>query len=283
VYFALFLDESGKVHQKDCAAFCGYVATTNEWAGFGNRWIDLQMKWGTPAIHMSRIMAPPGSTKTDEWAALRKNMGDEWIPWRDRVLDEFCGLILDSNIASVGSVIDTAAYRAIREADPENYLIAHADCNVYLLHHVLMKALDIIERFDQTGMVSVNIDDDEENAFEYYKSYWNLQRMTNNPNLPAELKPRFDRIARRVAQIAFSKDVFHPGLQAADILAYVSRRFKTEPPGDERERFEKLFVSLTRGGTHPIQDYLEPQLRAVAGNTAKSLGRLRDETNCPGV
>jgi hypothetical protein len=132
-------------------------------------------------------------------------------------------------------------------------------------------------------MVSVNIDDDEENAFEYYKSYWNLQRMTNNPNLPAELKPRFDRIARRVAQIAFSKDVFHPGLQAADILAYVSRRFKTEPPGDERERFEKLFVSLTRGGTHPIQDYLEPQLRAVAGNTAKSLGRLRDETNCPGV
>ena len=283
VYFALFLDESGKVHQKDCAAFCGYVATTNEWADFGNRWANLQMRWGTPAIHMSRIMAPADSTKTDEWAALRKNLGDEWVSWRDRVVDEFCGLIMDSSIASVGSVIDTSAYRRLRDADPEDYLIGHADCNVYLLQHVLMKALDLIERFDQTGMVSVNIDDDEENAFEYYRSYWNLQRMINTPNLPAELRPRFERITRRVAQLAFSKDVFHPGLQAADVLAYVSRKFKTEPLEDEKERFANLLALLTRGGTHPIQDYLEPQLTAVAGNTAKSIGRLRNEANCPGI
>jgi hypothetical protein len=142
-----------------------------------------------------------------------------------------------------------------------------------------MAALDIVERVDKTGMLTVCIDDDQEQAFNYYKSYWNLQTMINAPNIPDELKSRFERIPRRVDQVAFCKDTFHPALQAADILAYVSRRFKTEQMGGEEARFSDLYARLTRGGTHLIQDYRNKLIQRVAGNTARTMR----EANCSGI
>jgi hypothetical protein len=280
LYFSLFLDESGKTHQKGYAALCGFVAPMNEWAQLGDIWTSIQLKWGVPALHMSRVMAPVDSVKQDEWTALQKKKGDHWIEWRDAVVNEFADLIGQSNVAAVGAVLDTAAYRAIKNADPENFLITHADCNVFLFQHALMHALDKIEVVDKAGMLSVLIDDDEEHAFDYYKSYWNLQKMITHPELKEEQKRRFERVPNRVDQVAFCKDTFHPALQAADMLAYISRRFKTEKMSNQDEQiFGALYAKLTRGQTHPVQDYLEADLRTIAGNIAKAVRIERDEEN----
>lgn len=283
MYFSLFLDESGKVHQRGFAALCGYVATVEDWGTFGNMWGRLQMKWGLPALHMSKVMAPE---RDKGWESIRRRVtaaGDNWEDWRDNALNEFCALIANSNIVSVGSVISTDGYSSVKRESPEDFLIAHADCNVYLFQHALMAALDTIERVDKSGILMVCIDDDQEHAFDYYKSYWNLQRLIENPNVPPELKDRFERVPRRVDQLSFCKDTFHPALQAADILAYVSRRFKTEELGAEKERFNDLYACLTRGGTHPIQDYPESAIRKVADNTARTVREMRNEANCLGL
>jgi len=283
LYFSLFLDESGKTHQKGFAAFCGFVAPSNEWGQFGDVWTSIQLKWDVPALHMSRVMARIDSDKQDEWVAIQKKMGDKWVEWRDVVLNEFADLIGSFNMAAVGAVLDTTAYQAIRKAEPEDFLITHADCNVFLLQHVLMHALDKIERIDKAGMLSVLIDDDEEHAFEYYKSYWNLQKMIKHPAIQDGIKRRFERIPNRVDQIAFCKDTFHPALQAADMLSYVSRRFKTEKMSTPDEQmFGALYAKLIRGKTHPVQDYGEAELRTIAGNTAKTvrIEREKEDDGC---
>jgi hypothetical protein len=277
LYFALFLDESGKVHQPGYAALCGYVATVEEWARFGQAWAQLQIKWNVPALHMSKIMVPERDAK---WESVRKRveaLGNKWEHFRDLMLNEFCALIANSNIASVGAVIDTAAYSAIKDGPAQDYLVTHADCNVYLFQHALMAALDIVEQVDKSGMLTVCIDDDEEHAFDYYKSYWTLQKMVRFPDVPPHLKANFERIPLRVDQLSFGKDTFHPALQASDILAYVSRVFKTEKP--PIPRFNDLLTFLTRGGTYPIKDYPDSAIRAVAGNTARKVQERKREEN----
>jgi hypothetical protein len=278
MYFALFLDESGKVHQPGHAALCGYVATVDEWQRFGQAWSQLQLKWNVPPLHMSKIMVPE---RDEKWAKVRKRvekMGDRWEEFRDNMLNEFCTLIAQSSVASVGSVIDTGAYRAVRDAKPEDFLVTYADCNVYLFQHAMMAALDVVEQVDKSGMLAACIDDDQEQAFEYYKSYWTLQKMIEFPTIPPHLKSKFERIPLRVDQLSFCKDTFHPALQASDILSYVSRRFKTERPPDPR--FNDLLTFLTRGGTYPIQDYLEDAIKKVAGNTARMVQeKKREEQN----
>jgi hypothetical protein len=267
MYFSLFLDESGKIHSQEYTALCGYVATVDEWFRFGQAWSQLQIKWNLPPLKMSKIEHPDG-----EWGRVRKRVeagGDTWETWKDMVLNEFCTLVANSSIAAVGSVIDAAAYRAVKDEDPQDFLIHHSDCNVYLLQYAIMAALDIVERVDKSGLMSVCIDDDQETAFPYYESYWTLQKMTHFPNIPPEHKSRFDRIAQRVDQIAFCKDTFHPALQAADLLAYVSRRLKFENPGPGR--LNDLYVFFTRGGTYPVKDFREKDIRKIAENTARSL------------
>jgi hypothetical protein len=275
MYFSLFLDESGKVHQPGHAALCGYVATVDEWVRFGQAWSQLQIKWNVPALHMSKIMYPE---RDGGWEKVWKRVqagGDDWEAWKDTVLHEFCTLIANASLAAVGSVIDTSAYRAVKNERPQDFLITHSDCNVYLFQHAVMAALDIVEQVDKSGLMAICIDDDEEHAYDYYKSYWTLQRMTTFPNVPAHLKPRFERIPQRVDQLAFCKDTFHPALQAADLLSYVSRKFKTDTPGPGR--FNDLYIMLTRAATYPMKDFRESDIRAVAGNTARAIQEKKSE------
>ena len=203
------------------------------------------------------------------------------------MFEDFAQLVFDSNIGAVGASVDAMAYRAIKKEKPADFFIANADSNVFLFQPGLMSALDKIELVDKTGSLSIHIDDDRQHSFDYYKAYWHLKEMANHPKLPPHMKPRFERITKRVDQLCFSSDDFHPGIQAADMLAYVSRRFKQEPQFEadkERADFETfLFSLLTRGGTHRIQFYSEEKLRKLAGNSARSLRKARSEENCSGI
>lgn len=282
MYYSLFLDESGKSHQQEFTALCGYIASIDEWARFDFEWKNRLLKWGIPAIHMSRVMANDIEDK-DEWSKLRKLRGNGWSEWRDHVLSEFAGFVANSNIACVGGVVDASAYRKIAREEPEDFLLANADSNVFLLQNALMFALDKVDLIDKGGYVTINIDDDREHAIEYYNAYWNLKTLLDNPCLPEEMRFRFARITDRVDMIAFCNDRYHPAIQAADMIAYVSRRYKVNESKGADDSASDLYSLLTRGGVHQPKWYSEETLYKLAGNTARSMRKIRDEENCLGL
>ena len=267
-------------------------ANTPPFVGMSRPWtsgLDLEMH-GTicdsshniPPIHMSRIIYP--ESKDDNWKKKYEEItrgGVAWEDWYASVLDDFAQLIVNSNIVCVGAGVDVKAYREIQKRDPEDFMITNIDSNVFLLQSALMFALDRIETVDRLGILNISIDDDQEHAFEYYKSFWNLKTIVNNPKLPSEMKPRFARISDRVDQIGFCGDAFHPGIQAADMIAYVSRVFKINENTGNSELMSKLYALLTRGGSQQPKMYSEEILWKLAGNTAKSIRMGKDEKNCP--
>ncbi|MGD0798227.1 MAG: DUF3800 domain-containing protein [Acidobacteriaceae bacterium] len=265
MYFALYLDESGKTHKGDFTSLCGYVATMDEWARFSLDWDNLRFKWQVPPIHMARIMYP--DKKDDLWKRKYESTPrDMWDSWRDTMLGEFGQLVLNANSVCVGSVVDAEAYRRIRETP--NMRLVNEDSNVYTLQNAIMNALDKIETVDRNPSVSIIIDDDHETAKNYYDSLLNLRTMIDNPLLPLEQRPRFERIKRCVHSLAFCNDAFFPPLQAADMISYEARRFKVEQKiGVDVEPSDR-YALLTRGGLAQPQFYTEAVLEKIARDVA---------------
>lgn len=284
VYFAIYLDESGKTHKGDYTSLCGYVGTHDEWARISDAWDNLKMRWGgIPPIHMSKIMfdwASNPNKKRDEWGDRYEKFKDVWDEWRDQMLNDFASLIFRSNVACVGSVVDSDAFRRVK-LDSTCYL-SDQDSNVFALQMAVTMALDRIQRIDPRPSVQLVIDDDEEHAFDYYEKFKHLRSMFEFDKLPESMKPRFERMHKYIHGISFYNDRYHPPLQAADMISYISRGFKVrqklslEPPTD-------LYGFLTQGRMNQPKFYSEEWLFRIARNTHQRVEALKDETNCWGL
>lgn len=285
--FCLYLDESGKTGKDDFTSLCGYCATTEELARFAMDWDNVRFKLGVPPIHLSRMVNP--QFKNDEWTIKHKYITDrgiEWGKWRSYVLDQFAQLIEHSNMACVGSVVDTRAYRELKDHPQCN--VAYDNANVFLLHNAVMRAMDSIEVVDRNGLLTIFIDDDQESSKTYYDSYWNLRTMLSRPNLkiPDWQKPRFERLERCVHAIGFCNDIAHPAVQAADMIAYLARRYKLnledlDSPRPEHllsnDEVEELYARITRIGTMTPQIYRREDLFKVFSGSEKRLANQEDE------
>jgi hypothetical protein len=237
---------------------------------------------------MARILNP--RHRSDGWNKRHDEITGGnviWEDWYGPMLTEFAQIISSSNIVCVGSVVDAVAYRQIREAGPENFELVHEDSNVFAFQTAATLALDRIDTLNTLSPMTICIDDDQETSFDYYKAYWNLRKMLNHPHLPNDMRPRFERFKQRVDQISFASDGFHAALQAADMIAYVSRAWKTEENKGldpfKMELFEELFAHLTFGGSQQPKMFSKKDLLGISGGTARSLKEARDAANCERV
>jgi len=269
-YFHIYADESGKLSGKsDYTCLCGYVAHVQEWNRVGLEWDACRFRWQVPPLHMSRIMAP--DKKDDEWKKKKEEWGDLWERKRDGMLEEFATIIQRASIACVGAVIDAVAYRKIKE-EPD-CLLHHKDTNVFAFHHLIMRSLEKIETIDRTSPVSVVVDDDQQTAMAYYEALNTLRTHWHQ---------QFKKVNERLVAICYGRDAAYPGLQAADMIAFVSRRLKL----DKDEEFEQmpysLYPSLTMGGIHQPKLYTEDIIRKVARGTFEHTQKANGD-NCDGI
>lgn len=271
-FFYIYLDESGKLSgNSDYTSLCGYVSSAQEWQRFGLEWNACRLKWGVPAIHMAQIMSPNPrgvgwNRKQDEW-------GSQWQAKRDTMLAEFGHTIRVSSLVCIGSVVDANAFREILK-DP-TCVMPHGDSNVFAFQHAITKALKKIEVVDECNPVSIVLDDDRNTAQAYYSV---LDSLRNDPS------KRFEKIRERIHGICFGNDISYPGLQAADMLAYVSRDLMRLRKADPTVESPELFVRLTNFGTHQPQFYTSELLYKIARETAEKSNRTNDENiGGPGV
>jgi len=217
-------------------------------------------------------MAP--ENKGDGWNKKKKEWGDLWDRKRNLMLEEFATIIQRANIACVGAVVDAVAYRKIRRE--LGCLLHHKDSNVFAFHHLIMGSLGKIETVDKTSPVAVVVDDDQETAKAYYDALTNLRTHWHES---------FKKVNERLVAISFGSDAAYPGLQAADMIAFVSRRLRTDGvvQGEDFDAMPySLYPGLTTGGLHQPIVYTEDALRTIARGTFQRVQEI-DSENCEGL
>lgn len=262
-FFHIYADESGKLSgNSDYTALCGYVGHQLEWQKFSFMWQQLSLRWGgIPPIHMAKIMRDP-SPSDPEWAKMHDAWEPNWQSRRDQMLGEFAQLIFNSNIFAVGTVIDAREYRAVQKGPKYKFPIE--DSNVFLFQELLTTALDRLAAVDPLSPISVIVDDDQQTAFHYYEMLKSLK-----------INPRLAKIKERVVEISFGNDRAFPGIQAADMISFESRKSMVSRLTAPDDRPSELYHWLTHGGIN------QPRLidAALLRKMAEECSRRTDEIN----
>jgi len=257
--YHIYADESGKLANNDYTSLCGYVGHTYHWEEFSRRWKGCCLKYGVPPIHMSRITKP--DQRDDAWKAVKEKWGPLWPRISKRLLGELRDIISTSDIACIGSVVDSQAYREIKKTP--GHRLVQRDPNVFAFHHIIMRGLERIELVDKQSPVSIVIDHDPEQAKEYFRLFDTLR---THPD------PRFARVRERIGGLAFCDDTMYPGLQAADMISYEARTFMEKKIKKPNLQPGGAYALMTYGGINQPKLYTREALEEISRRTFEKHG-----------
>jgi hypothetical protein len=232
-HFYIYGDESGKLAKSDFTSFCGYVGTNPEFDRVSHEWNSCRLAWGVPPMHMSCI-TDPTRDKSGEWQKVQVEWGSQWESKRDLMLKEFAAVILNSNIACVGAVVDSTHFREMPDSKWKKEMRDPLFLGLWTL---LMDGLDKIDRLSTSLSVALILDDDPENAKLCY-------------DLLDGLKNQFPRVRQRISAITFGDDKEYPALQMADMIAFEARSLMVQRMADKNVEPSTHFMALTRRLCH---------------------------------
>lgn len=236
--FHLYADDSGKFDAEKCeyTALCGYVAHSSEWQRVQLEWENLRLRWQVPPIHMRRINFPD---EDSDWKAVKSEWGESWQLKRGDMLMEFAQLIGRSSLACVGAVVDAKHYRSL---SPSPLKEQYPDSVALAFHQLVMRGIEKIETIDDRSPISLVIDDDRDTSLRCHQMLNYLKRV-------------FPKVRERVVGICYVNDKAYPGIQAADMIAYESRRLMVNRVTDPLSEETDLYRFLTFLGVHQPKMY----------------------------
>jgi hypothetical protein len=196
---------------------------------------------------MSRIRCP--ENKEDGWKKVKQDWGTSWDEKRDLMLRDFAETVRGSDIVCVGAVVDAKHFRSLADRDPL-FKKAHRDPIHMAFHTFVMRGLDRTEIIDKHSPVGVVVDDDHEFSMNCYEQL-------------ETLKATFPRVKDRVHAISFVNDDSYPGIQAADMIAYETRRIMVERI-TKPDATSDLYDDLTFLRTHQPHFYTPSVLDDLA-------------------
>ena len=229
----LYADESGKAHQPNVehVAFCGYVGHQTEWFRFQREWQNALIRWDVPSIHVSQIMSP---TPKKEWEVIRAHWGSLWETKREEMLDEFAGIVRRASLAATGCLVDCVHFRNLPESE---FKTAAKDPHYLAFQYVALEAIRITERVDDCSPIGIVVDGDNETSAECFARL-------------IALKDQSPKAKKRIHMLGFANDSSFPGIQAADMLAYESRRLMAERSINKYAIPSKRLILLTLDFVH---------------------------------
>lgn len=238
--FDICADESGKLGKNtDYTSFCGYIAHVSEWQRFDQEWKNCRLRFQAPPIHMSRIMNP--DQKNDDWKRLKDEKGKNWDAWRDLLLQDLAKTILSAQIVCVGAAVDSAHFRDLCDADSK-FKERFKDPIYLALHTLVMRGIEKTEIVDSCSPIGVFVDDDPQFAKGVY-------------DYVVELKQHFTKVKSRVHSVSFVNDASYSGIQAADVIAYETRKLMVEVKNDPATPMSDRYRDLTLFGSHQPKRY----------------------------
>ena len=199
VYHHVFCDESGKYQSDPLIAFCAVTATDERLERFDKEWRELLRNYEITALHMaqhSRLMESDG---------YRFKKGDT-LEERTMALFPFADLINKHLETGVIQAWDVRGFNHLSRAVLENL---GGSNDPYFL--ALIRGLEEIA--DKTGdddRINIIFDDDPFTAWDCYVHYRSL----------ANASPK---AAKKAVSLSFANDKHFPALQAADMVAFLTR------------------------------------------------------------
>jgi len=193
-----FCDESGKHKDHPVVTFCGVAASQPKLQQFDDAWDALLRQSGLTELHMKRA--------SEYTRGLSGKIPKQAVDERIEALKPFADCI--NNHLEIGLIQawDVKGFNALSES-ARRKLGGAADPYYTAFIRGLMEIVDYVHEDDR---ISVVCDDDEETALDCYRHYRGVRKVH-----PA--------IRQRTVSLTFANDKYFPALQAADMVAFLSR------------------------------------------------------------
>jgi len=222
LYF--YCDESGKYRKNPVITITGIGANEDHLRRFDSEWNVLLRSYGLlPELHMSRVMdlkqdngpkMPAGQTLDQRIDAL--------LPFVDCINDYLeVGLIQGWDVKGYNNLSTEVKGQLGGSSDPFQLAFVRG-------------LLEIADYVGEQGEISVICDDDEVTAWDTYTHY-------------RAIKKAVPEISIKFAGITFANSAHYKPLQAADMVAFLTRREAAERFWQKPNEYKRLFEYLVSG------------------------------------
>jgi hypothetical protein len=224
----MYCDESGKKGDHPVVTFSGLCLPQSKLAGFDRAWNELLREYDIPSLHMaaaSRLSKQHGAKMPRHQAADGRI--DALVPFADCINEHFeIGLLQAWDVAGFNALTKEQKRGLGSPDDP--YYIAFS--------RGMLEAVDYIHDDDR---LSVICDDDAETALDCYKYYRGV-------------RAAYPKVQTKTISLGFADDEYFPALQAADMVAFLSRLEARRQFYRDGYLFVRLFNHLVkqRGENH---------------------------------
>jgi hypothetical protein len=217
-----FLDDSGKESHQSMPYVCmaGYFTDGGALNRLHEQWLALLFKHGIEVIHMKELIPLAGQYRDLGWD----------IPKRDAVLAEFIEAIRQSQITGVGVAMDMAAWRKIKKDHSD---LRWGTAQEFCLSRILRQIVDRLTAANLDGIVALVFDRDPEFA-------------AGRLSLYSDIVGHDPRARRLIKSVTFADARWYPGLQAADLLVWETRKEQCQKAEGYKstKRWDQLFAAM---------------------------------------
>lgn len=222
--FIGYFDDSGQESLSSGPFVClaGYLAHYSYWERFINQWQHKLMKHNISCIHMKDMVHLAGEYSSLDWDEKK----------RDEVLLDFIEVIRENHLIGFGVGVDTNAWRDYRK---KTNMVKTKVGNVqyYCFARMMRMIFDRFEKALPSELISIVFDTNPEfaaNRLKFFQTYRAHEKL----------------LRRYMTSITFADPLSMSGLQAADILAWETRKELIQKAGghNSTKRYEALMAVL---------------------------------------
>jgi hypothetical protein len=196
---AAYFDESGKKNDHPVVTFCGVCAALPKVRLFDSDWESLLRNYGLDELHMV--------SAANHSIPLSAKIPNQTLPERIEALKPSADCINKHLELGLLQAWDVKGFNSLSKpakkglGDPNDpYYSAFA--------RGLVELADYVQEDDRISLVC---DDDAETAWDCYKHYRGIRQVE-------------EKIRKKTISLSFADDKYFPGLQAADMVAWLTRR-----------------------------------------------------------
>ena len=221
-FIHIYCDESGKHKQQGVTSFAALCVRIEALTDFDSRWNGLLRQYSLDELHMVKVSRL--SQKFGSRFKAKQSYGE-----RVELLKPFADCITDLMETGMVSIWDTEGFESI----PDKQRKALADVrNPY--HLAFISGLQMIARYGHADDKIIMVcDDDEQTAWDCYAMYRGLRKSSLH-------------VQKKLKSLSFADSATFPALQAADMIAYLSRQSGEERWNKRLFHFRDLLAYATQ-------------------------------------
>ncbi len=214
-----YFDDSGKESVGQFVCMAGYLAVGEMWNVFTTAWQHAILKYGISGIHMRDLIPLQGEYGQLGWDTQK----------RDEVISHFIEIIKTTQLIGFGVGVDGSAWRELRKLNEKV-----PNVQTFCFSRIMRMLIDRLKAAAPRDFLSLYFDTDPEFGAARLKLFDHLRGK--------------DPDARRyLLSLTFADTSLFTGLQAADMLAWETRKELVQKAGGftSTSRYQDLFTAMS--------------------------------------